>query len=291
MRSRIEFLKRYVKKFGNYPIHFSLCYLFNYLFGTLPNKIRYDIFRLPHYAFGIFEAANRAKELGINKMSVIEFGVANGRGLLGMVSYAKIVSEYFGVKINVIGFDSGEGMPKHEGYQDHPELYVQGDFPMQDQAKLKKLLPEYATLIVAKLNFEDWTRYIPEDAPIGFISIDVDYYSSTNNLLQHLKTVSFAKLLPNSLFYLDDVSLDNHNPFQGELLAINNFNRSSEMRKFEQYFMKLKHKQKFYNEPWLDQIFQFHCFDHPIRSSPYRDENGAVRILGNKYLGLSASQL
>ncbi len=286
MKQKINFLFQNINTLLNYPLHFCLGYWWAKLFGSLKAKIKYDVFRLPHYAFGIYEAASRAVQLGIKEITVIEFGVANGRGLLAMVKYAEKIMRILNVKIQVIGFDSGDGMPEHAGYKDHPELYVQGDFPMQDPSNLKKLLPANAKLIIANLNSENWTRYISPGAPIGFISIDVDYYSSTINLLNYLHNIEVNKLLPNSLFYLDDVSLDNHNPYQGELLAINEFNEKSELRKFDPYFTRLRYKQKFYNSPWLSQIYQLHCFDHTVRKSAYRKENEEVKILGNKYLKL-----
>jgi hypothetical protein len=284
MRSKLSFLNRYVNRLLAYPLHFSVGFFFYLLFGSLKKRIKYDLFRRPHYAFGIYEAARRAKEMGIKKISIIEFGVANGRGLMAMILYAQKVSAAMGVAIEIIGFDSGEGLPVHEGYKDHPELYLAGDYPMQDQSKLKALLPPNARLILTNLITEDWTQFVQDDAPIGFVSIDVDYYSSTVGVVKHLHTISSAKLLPNSLFYLDDTVFDNHNDYQGELLAINEFNAASELRKFEPYYRKLKQKQRFYNELWLSQIFQLHCLDHPERNKAYRRPDETVRMAHNKYL-------
>lgn len=284
MRSKLSFLNRYVKRLLSYPLHFSVGFFFYLLFGSLKKRIKYDLFRRPQYAFGVYEAARRAMELGIKKISIIEFGVANGRGLMAMIMYAQKVSAATGVAIEVIGFDSGEGLPTNEGYKDHPELYLAGDYPMQDQTKLKSLLPANARLILTNLITEDWTQFVHDDAPIGFVSIDVDYYSSTLGVVKHLHTISSAKLLPNSLFYLDDVLFDNHNDYQGELLAINEFNSQSELRKFEPYYRKLKQRQRFYNEDWLSQIFQLHCLDHPERNKAYRRSDENVRVAPNKYL-------
>jgi hypothetical protein len=284
MKSKLSFVNRYVKRLLSYPLHFSIGFFYYLLFGSVKKRVKYDLYRLPHYAFGVYEAAKRAKELGLKKITIIEFGVANGRGLLAMVMYAAKVTEAMGIDIEVVGFDSGEGLPVHDGYKDHPELYLQGDYPMQDQTKLKEKLPLNARLIIINLTSEDWTHYISNDAPIGFISIDVDYYSSTIGLLQHLHTISTGKLLPNSLFYLDDTVFDNHNNYQGELLAINEFNAATALRKFESYETKLKLKQRFNNEQWLSQIFQLHCLDHPARNKAYRDKDETVRVAHNKYI-------
>lgn len=80
MRSKLSFLNRYVNRLLSYPLHFSVGFFFYLLFGNLKKKIKYDLFRRLHYAFGVYEATKRAKELGIKKISIIELGVANGRG-------------------------------------------------------------------------------------------------------------------------------------------------------------------------------------------------------------------
>lgn len=206
-------------------------------------------------------------------------------GLLAMVAYAQKIMQIEKIEIEVIGFDSGHGMPQHQGYKDHPELYVIGDFPMQQQIKLRELLPNYCRLIILDLNVEDWTNYLNKDAPVGFISIDVDYYSSTIHLLKYIQNLNATQLLPNSLFYFDDVNMDNHNHYQGELLAISEFNTQSDLRKFCSYKNILTQKQKFYNAGWLNQIYQLHVLYHPIRSHTYRNAHDAPVILANKFLG------
>lgn len=283
-KNRRYFLNRLFNKLFSHPLHFSVCYVYSFIFGSVKSKIKNDVFVRPYYAFGIYEAALRAKQLGLSKVSCIEFGVANGKGLSTMAIYSKKIEKIVDVEISVVGFDSGEGMPMHEGYKDHPEIYVQGDFPMQDFEQLRKILPSNAKLILANLNTEDWTKYIEEDAPIGFVAIDVDYYSSTRNILKHLDHISAKKLLPSSLFYFDDVILDNHNTYQGELLAINEFNATSGLKKFDSYHIRLKQRQRFYNDIWLSQIYQLHCMDHPVRSEPYRKQNEAPQIITNRYL-------
>ena len=284
MKSKLNFVFSKITRLLGYPLHFCIGYLWAKLFGSLKSKIVFDTFRLPHYAFGVYEAAARAKQLGMKHITVIEFGVANGRGLVAMATYAEIVQRHLGISISVIGFDSGAGMPGHEDYRDHPELYLQGDFPMQEPGKLQKILPANTRLVICNLNTDDWMIHVSPEAPAGFISIDVDYYSSTKNLLGHLMNADSKKLMPNILFYFDDISLDNHNRYQGQLLAIDEFNATSPMRKFDPYYYRLKTKQVFYNAQWLWQVYQLHVLDHPQRNEGYRKENEEKRILGNKYL-------
>ena len=167
----------------------------SFIFGGVKSKIKYDNFRLAHYAFGVYEGAKRAKDLGINEITVIEFGVANGRGLMAMALYATKIQKCLGIKINVLGFDSGEGMPATEGYKDHPEIYATGDFPMQDRKKLVSILPANTQLIFLDLIKSNWTGFLK--APIAYMSIDVDYYSSAIAILKYLIDLKSDLLLPN----------------------------------------------------------------------------------------------
>ncbi|HEV7781815.1 MAG TPA: hypothetical protein VGO58_11155, partial [Chitinophagaceae bacterium] len=120
MFSKFGYLLNLIRSRLSYPLHLDFLCSMSFLFGGVRSRIKYDNYRLAHYAFGVYEGAVRAKALGIKEITVIEFGVANGRGLMAMALYATKVENAVGVKINVLGFDSGEGMPKTAGYKDHP---------------------------------------------------------------------------------------------------------------------------------------------------------------------------
>ena len=80
-------------------------------FGSVPTRVRHDIWSRPHYAYGIYSAADLAKRLGLSAISVIEFGVAGGRGLLAMENIAREISSNFTkIEILVLGFDGGQGL-------------------------------------------------------------------------------------------------------------------------------------------------------------------------------------
>lgn len=282
--NKIKYFCDKIKFLLKYPLHFSFLYFYAYIFGTLKLKIFSNIFRLPHYAYCIYIAALRAKQLNKKNVSVIEFGVANGRGLIAMGKYAKYISKKWKININVYGFDSGTGMPENLNYKDHPELYVQGDFPMQDKNKLISILPENTKLILTDLNTNEWVNFIDLNSSIGFVSIDVDYYSSTIKILNCFKDIQSDLMLPNCLFYFDDIHLDNHNIKQGELLAIEEFNSLTENRILDWYYVRLKHQLIFNNELWLIKIYQLHVLDHVYRNAGYRNLNSNPQILPNKYL-------
>ena len=114
--------------------------LLAYLFGSYRSKIKYDTVLREYHAFGILQAADYANEAGFSAVSVIEFGVAAGFGLMNMAAIAAKVSKLTGVKVTVYGFDTGKGMPAPRDYRDHPDLYSEGDFPM-DFEKLTQVLP------------------------------------------------------------------------------------------------------------------------------------------------------
>ncbi|MEO9005194.1 MAG: hypothetical protein ABI288_10675 [Ginsengibacter sp.] len=282
MLSKFRYPINLIKSRLPYPLHLDILSGLSFLFGGIDSKIKYDNFRLAHYAFGVYEAAKRAKDLGLLEITVIEFGVANGRGLLAIALYASKIEKYLGIKIKVLGFDSGEGMPKTQGYKDHPEIYATGDFPMQDKNKLLSILPDNTQLIFLDLITSDWTDFLK--APVGFFSIDVDYYSSTVSILKYLTELKPDLLLPNTLIYFDDIQLPNHNPYQGELLAINEFNQANGFRKIIDFSRVLRTTRVLKHAHWMNHIYQLHVLDHEIRNKEYRDLNDPPNILSNKYL-------
>ncbi len=84
--------------------------------------------------------------------TAIEFGVANGAGLMNMAEIAGRVTKATGVDIKLVGFDSGSGMPPPLDYRDHPDIYRQGDFPMQDYEQLRCKLPANSQLIIGDIS-------------------------------------------------------------------------------------------------------------------------------------------
>ena len=52
--------------------------------GPVDAKVHYGIFPRPHYAYGVYWAGYLASSLGIPRMTVIEPGVAGGRGAIAI---------------------------------------------------------------------------------------------------------------------------------------------------------------------------------------------------------------
>jgi len=93
------------------PLHLTFLSLLAGAFGNFETKVYFDLVIRPHNAFCLLQAARFAKRRGHKSFTAIEFGVANGAGLMNMVSIAEKVTKCTGIDINLVGFDSGSGMP------------------------------------------------------------------------------------------------------------------------------------------------------------------------------------
>lgn len=231
--------------------------------GPLELRVRYGISARPHYAYGVYTAADLAVRLGIPAISVLEFGVAGGRGLLALEGIAEEVSRARGVKIAVYGFDSGEGMPAPVDFRDLPHVWERGFFKM-DQAVLKASL-KHATLILGDVaNTVPSFLGTPDLPPIGFVAFDLDYYSSTKTAFQIFEGPSQSRL-PRTYCYFDDImwpEIACHNEYLGELCAIREFNTEHPHKKLSAIHMLSQMMP--YSSDWNKQIYVLHDFKHPL---------------------------
>jgi len=245
------------------PIHLNLLSLWVAAFGSFARKVDFDLIVRAPYAYGVLSAAQRARRGKIKEITVIEFGVSSGAGLMNMSQLAEKAERETGVKIHVIGFDSGVGMPAPLDYRDHPDMYVQGDFPMDFDA-LRTRLPARTELVIG-----DVANTAPEllkrlVAPIGFVVLDLDYYSSTKAAMSIFEGQP-DQYLPLVPIYVDDIYSELHNSWCGELLAIEEFNAAHPLRKFERFAL-LENSRVFQRANWIKHIFGFHVLDHAARS-------------------------
>lgn len=93
------------------PVHLNLLSGFVALFGSLRTKINFDLIERRYHAFGLLRAADFAREINVNRLTVIEFGVANGSGLLNLCEVGRRITDITGVKFDIVGFDTGLGLP------------------------------------------------------------------------------------------------------------------------------------------------------------------------------------
>jgi hypothetical protein len=246
------------------PIHLNVISLFYAVFGSFSRKVEFDLVVRQAYAFGVLGAAQRALTYGIKEISVIEFGVSSGTGLINMSTLAEAAERETGVRINVVGFDSGEGMPAPIDYRDHPDMYVRGDFPMEFE-KLRQTLPSRTQLILGDVKVTAPAFLNQIKAPVGFVVFDLDYYSSTKAAMKIFEGAA-ESCLPLVAIYVDDIYSDLHNSFCGELLAIEEFNAEHSLRKIERFAL-LENTRIFKRATWLKHIFYLHVLDHPARAS------------------------
>jgi hypothetical protein len=272
----------YLERLGE-PLIYNLAAAFVMAFGSTRRKIEYDCIPRNPYAFCILAAADHAKSYGINRICIMEFGVAAGGGLLNMCWIAERVTRETGIEIDIVGFDSGEGMPPPQDYRDHPEKYFTGDFPPVDRDRLLAALPPNARIYYGPIAQTLKQAEGELKSTVGFIAIDVDYYWSTRQSLDVLKW-SADRYLPSVPMYFDDVNHPDHNDNCGELLAIAEFNKTNELRKISPMNFLSKWR-IFKNAIWHDQVYYAHIFDHEFRSLHYIEaRRSRVQVLTNPFL-------
>ncbi len=224
---------------------------------SLDTRVAFGLGPKPMYQFGIYSAAVLAKGLGLSGISVIEFGVAGGRGLLAMEKSAEDVEKRFGIPVDVYGFDTGKGLPPATDYRDLPYKWAQGHFEM-DFDRLKTRLKRARLVLgdVGNTLAEFWPLL---KHPIGYVSYDMDYYSSTMRAFRMWDAPPDTRL-PRVMCYFDDVC--GYNEYIGELGAIRDFNLSHPEMKLCRMHL-LRHTQP-NPAAWQDQTYMLHDFRHPL---------------------------
>jgi len=190
----------------------------------------------------------------------VEFGVFRGEGLLDLCRSAAVFRDEFGLDIQVYGFDSGKGLSAPTGdYRDQPELYSQGMHADPDPEALRAKLPEYCELVIGDVG-ETAALFEPRlnGRVVGFVSFDLDLYSSTVRALPFL-TFSPERYLPAVPMYFDDMGRTiTECPWVGEELAIHEFNAAHALRKIDRKDRSLW---------WIANFFVLQVLDHPMRQS------------------------
>jgi hypothetical protein len=226
------------------------------------DKLDYDLFDRPHYAYCLANAARSARALGIEAIAALEFGVAGGRGLLALEALATEVEREYGVRIEIYGFDTGEGLPAPVDYRDLPYVWQTGFFRM-DQDKLKQQLKR------SQLVLGDVVDTVPKfvasqlKVPVGAIYSDLDFWSSTLASFQVFDAPD-ALLLPRTFIYFDDIiSADGGGILSedvGQLRAIRDYNEKSEMMKIRP-IAGLEQTRRI-RAKWNAQIYVHHRYNH-----------------------------
>ncbi|MDQ6677953.1 MAG: hypothetical protein M3Z09_11710 [Acidobacteriota bacterium] len=202
--------------------------------------------------------------MGRKEVAVIEFGVAGGNGLIAMQEIGRQVSMMTGVNVNVFGFDMGTGLPSVTDPRDLPQLYCRGDYRM-DFDKLRTKLSTETRLVIGdiKQTIDDFLLSV--HAPVGFISFDMDLYTSTRDSLKLFRgEFPLTHCLPRVVCYFDDIMGLTFGDLNGERLAIREYNRDSEPQRAISpvYGLRFQLGWPHNRAEWPDMMFWAQFLDH-----------------------------
>lgn len=225
--------------------------------SSLETLDRWELNPRPQYFTGVLAAAHQARSEGVPKITVAEFGVAGGAGLLALEWCASRVAAGTGVEIAVVGFDTGSGLPELCGdYRDHPDHWKPSDYPM-DAAALRRRLQPGTQLVLGRVEDTIQEFLQGQPAPIGFAALDLDLYSSTAAALRIFSAAN-RRMLRRTFLYFDDTDFECNHRFAGELLAIDEFNadRSHDVR--IDVWRGVANNRPFPEQPWLKKMWIAH---------------------------------
>ena len=179
----------------------------------------------PACAYCMRKAAILAKQLGVARISVLEFGAGEGSGLVFMRDFAVEMKKLFGVDIDCYGFADGVGRAAPESVKDLPYRYN----PSQKSA------PATARLAEAGIIDGSFSETIPKfleqtsPAPIGAVFVNDETHAATSRVLKIFEGAAARPdhFLPRIFLYLPYVtgtSAEMYGSFNGQLAAVDEFN-------------------------------------------------------------------
>jgi hypothetical protein len=237
--------------------------------------------RRPQYIYGVLQGAALAKVLGMRRVSVLEFGVANGAGLLSLERTAERCEALIDIAIDVYGFDTGTGQPRPQDFRDCGHKWRENYYPL-DQDTLRKRLRR-ASLRLGLLNDTVPTFLQTSPSPIAFAAFDLGLYSSAKDALRAFDA-DHHLLLPRTPCSFRCAIGKDYCEYTGELLAVSEFNSTHVMKKLQ----PIRTLYLFFPYPfncmwWIEMMYTFHSFDHPLYNHPESMQQPAsIDIDGNE---------
>lgn len=206
-----------------------------------------------YYKVIIDQAIEEADALGIEKITFIEFGVYQGKGLLEVCRYLNLRD--LTDMVRVVGFDSFEGLPKPTGRLDCPYLWQEGQFDATPK-DVETMLGSHEYELVIGNVFETLRSWECE-YPIGAISFDLDFYSSTVGALDVFVD---KPTMPRVYCYFDDLhTIDS----LGVRRAIREFRKTRNA--MGQYLEQSYAKEVISSSPsWNWKIYEYHNSQHKL---------------------------
>ena len=225
---------------------------------SVKTRALWELSARPAYLLGVVTASEQARRQNIAEISVLEFGVAGGEGLLALEHEAEAVEKETGIKMKVYGFDMGRrGLPPFIGdHRDHPDAWHPGDYPMDEEA-LRARLTGRTTLIIGNVaeTVESFFKNF-DSPPIGFVSFDLDLFSSPRDALR-VFLLQDKKMLWHVPLYFDDIDFIFNHRFAGELLAIDEFNQQNDKVRIDRWY-GVKGGRPFQERPFLEKLYVAH---------------------------------
>ncbi|MBV8631218.1 MAG: hypothetical protein JOZ83_09865, partial [Silvibacterium sp.] len=152
-----------------------------------------------------------------------------------------------------------------------------GSFEM-DRAALEKRLAGRASLVLGNVA-ETVASWKPrEDAPIGAIMFDLDFYTSTMNAFGILEQ---SNILPRVWCYFDDINAYPENAYTdniGVREAIRQFNLASPRRELNDHLSPAYVFRGLPDEPWHRDIYLYHRLSHPQYNVCLSTEKHQLRL-------------
>ena len=237
----------------------------------------------PAYIWGCLQGAALGKVLGMERVSVLEFGVAGGRGLLTLEHIAERVEEMIHIGIEVYGFDTGYGLPKSQDYRDCPNIWLEGQFSM-DRVQLERRLRR------ASLQLGLVARYRPSFPAVCatplWPSCPLTLICTIRLDALRLFAAEHDRLLPRVLCYFDDIIGLTYSDYNGERLAISEFNTMHAMRKISPlYGLKFFVPPEQASMAWPNLLYFAHIFDHPLYNQPDELRKPMIMNIEGKTIG------
>ena len=141
-----------------------------------------------------------------------------------------------------------------------------------DEEKLRKRLRR-AQLILGLVEDTVSEFIASRPSPVAFISFDLDYYSSTMQAFKMLEAEQ-TLLLSRIYCYFDDIMGFTYSEYNGERLAIADFNVSHGTRNISPiYGLKCFLPEPHAQADWAEMFYIAHLFDHEL----YGRDDGSSR--------------
>lgn len=239
----------------------------------------------PQYIWGVLQGAILAKVLGIDRVSVLEFGVGGGGGLIALERIAERCEELANIQIEIFGFDTGVGHPKPKDYRDVPYKWSEGYYPCDKQELQKRLKRSHLKFGLLKDTLPEFLKN--PGPPVAFAVIDLALYSSTTDALR-LFEGAHSLFLPRIPFVFRCTVGKDYSDYTGERLAMSEFNTQHGLRRFSPI-----HGMKYFVPPrfvsfWTEMLYWLHIFDHPLYDRPDSFRQSAIMLADGHEIFLEA---